>query len=352
VSPLKKVLMTLMVLGAMGTTLGAGTFASFNASTTSGGSTFQTGTLVLTDQKDTASACYSTGGAGGSTDNNANGACTALFDTTNASIKRPGDVATVDLTLQNLGTLSGTVAGFMPSACTDGDVASANYNGTASTCQNAQFAMQEYTSVGRTTASVCRYGAGASAVIAGTALTPPITIDNTSNTLKLTLDGIVYDNITLTNGTTYTPDTLAAEVQTKIRAVTGKGELVAATTGGKLQISSATTGATSNVTIATPGAGAGSSALTKLGFTSGNPASTSTGNLTICSLSAAAPDATHTLSNYLAAFPTGTTGLAMGTLSPNQSRWYRITMLLPTEADNLLQGRKATFSLSWTIIQS
>jgi hypothetical protein len=199
---------------------------------------------------------------------------------------------------------------------------------------------------------VCRYGAGASAVITGTALTAPITIDNTSNTLKLTLDGIVYDNITLTNGTTYTPDTLAAEVQTKIRAVTGTGELVAATTGGKLQISSATTGATSNVTIATPGAGAGSSALTTLGFTSGNPAATSTGNQTICSLSAAAPDATHTLSNYLAAYPTGTTGLAMGTLSPNQSRWYRITMLLPTEADNLLQGRKATFSLSWTIIQS
>jgi hypothetical protein len=347
--------MTLMVLGAMGTTLGAGTFASFNASTTTGGSTFRTGTVVLTDQKDTASSCYSTATAGGSTDSNANGACTALFGTTNASIKRPGDVATVDLTLQNLGSLSGILTGYMPTACTDVDVVAANYNGTASTCQNAQMSIQEYTSVGRTTASVCRYGAGASAVITGTAL-GATTLTATTNKLKVTLDSVVYDNVGLT-ATNYTPSTLALELQTKIRAAAlagtpGASVLVAATTDGKLQISSGKTGTLSNVTITTPTAG--NSALALLGFTTGTTANVGTFATTdqICTLSSAAPDNTHTLSNYLASYVTGASGLPMGTLTPNQSRWFRITLLLPAGADNLLQGRKATFSLSWALIQS
>lgn len=344
----KKVLMTFMILGAMGSTIGAGTFASFNATTTTG-ATFASGSVVLKGTNDsTATTCYSTGSPSGNTDSNA-GTCAALFTSSNASIKRPGDVAQVDLSLENAGNLSGTVNGIMPSAasCTDGNVSGANYNGSASACQNIQLAIQEYTSSARTTTSVCRYGAGASAVITGTALTS-ITIDNTSNKFNLTVDGVPYSDITLTNAT-YTPATLATEVQTKIRAATSGGELAAATTDGKLQLSSGTTGVTSAITIATPTAGAGASALAKLGFTTGT---TSSGNQQTCSLSAANPDNTHTLSNFLAAYPTSSPGVDMGALSPSGVRYYRIQMLLPTGADNLLQGRKATFSLTWTLVQS
>jgi len=45
--------MTLLVLGAVASTLSAGTFASFTASTSNTGSTFSTGTVILSNKRST-----------------------------------------------------------------------------------------------------------------------------------------------------------------------------------------------------------------------------------------------------------------------------------------------------------
>ena len=59
---LKKVLLSLMVVGAMGTTVGAGTFASYTGRATNASNTFSTGTIALGNQKDSGRICISTNG--------------------------------------------------------------------------------------------------------------------------------------------------------------------------------------------------------------------------------------------------------------------------------------------------
>jgi len=57
----KKVLITMLVLGALAA-VGGGTYASFNAVTTNPGNTFQTGSIFLSDDKNTtATTCFSYG---------------------------------------------------------------------------------------------------------------------------------------------------------------------------------------------------------------------------------------------------------------------------------------------------
>ena len=342
--------MTFMILGAMGTTVGAGTFASFTAQTANE-STFETGSLVLTDQAPTGAVCYST--AGGSTDTNDNSACTALFTSANASIKRPGDLALADLTLVNEGSLTGTLTGYMTNAanCVDSDVVGANYkgNGTVSTCQNVQIAIQEYSDSARLNPSVCRYGNGATGVITGTAVTLPLNVTASNNRFRLQVNGTTFAadaEIAVANYTTIS--SLAAAVQTAARAVTGgSGVLVAGTTSNTLQVSNPVPASgTNNIAMVAP---SGNSALTDLGLTS---LTVQSGGQTSCSLTSSAPDHTHTLGNLLAAHPTAPAGLPLSTLTPNQTRWYRLTLMLPPGADNELQGRKVTFSMSWTLTQT
>jgi hypothetical protein len=359
VSPFKKVLLTFMVLGAMGTTVGAGTFASFTASTTHG-ATFATGTVVLSDQKDTNSACISTSGA--STDTNANGACEPLIDEYNASVMRPGEVGQVNLTLKNLGSLAGTLAGYMTSAdaCADGAVAGSNWSlGTGAPCQKLQFAIQEYTDGARGTTSVCRWGAGATGVIEGSALTfgPNKTITNGSNdVIRIQYNGTTTANIDLVTTTTnYSSiDALATAVQAKIQAV-APGVLVSGTPDNKLQISNPMPASgTNGIAILNPNPNT-ASGVTNLGFTANQA---STGGAQTCTLGNAlsSDDATHTIGNYQSLYPTSGAGLPMGNLSmanaPGDTRYYAIRILLPEGSDNQLQGRKATFGLTWTLLQS
>src|SRR5437867_3174925 len=61
----KKVLPTVAVILTALAAIGAGTFATFNAQARNSANSLSTGTLVLSDQKNTATACLST--AGGST---------------------------------------------------------------------------------------------------------------------------------------------------------------------------------------------------------------------------------------------------------------------------------------------
>ena len=132
---------------------GAGTFATFNATTTNASNTFATGTLVLKNDV-AAGTCFSTG-AGTVTDTNVNSACSAAFT---ATIKKPGDVATGNVTLQNVGTLPASNLTLTVSSCTPSD-APGTYHGTGNPCTALNFYVQEYSDA-FSTPSKCWYGGG------------------------------------------------------------------------------------------------------------------------------------------------------------------------------------------------
>jgi hypothetical protein len=150
-----KVLLSTLVVTVVAGTLGVGTFASFSAETDNG-STFKSGTIVLSNKVATGAVCLSTG-AGVSTDTNVNAGCDALFAL--ATQKPGGTVQTVDLTLKNEGTLDATGAVFA-SVCTPTDATGENYHGTGDICSVTDFYIQEYTDATRSTTSNCIYGGG------------------------------------------------------------------------------------------------------------------------------------------------------------------------------------------------
>lgn len=160
-SVLRKLLLTIMVLGATTSTVGAGTFASFNASTTNPTSTFATGSLVLSNTKNTSTACLSTGG--GSTDANSNSGCDHLFTLT---VQKPGDSAFVDLTLENEGSINASaLTAFASQDCAAGNAPGQTYNGTGDPCTGVQLYIQEYSSpanrtVDNRTGGTCHFGGG------------------------------------------------------------------------------------------------------------------------------------------------------------------------------------------------
>jgi hypothetical protein len=148
-------LLIALIAGGVAVAGGAGTFASFTASTTNAASTFETGTLVLSNQKNTASACLSTNG--GSTDTNANG-CDQAFALT---VQKPGQTATVNITLKNEGSIDGSaLKGFASQACAAADASGQTYHGTGNPCGSLQVYVQEFSDSARTTPSTCRYGGG------------------------------------------------------------------------------------------------------------------------------------------------------------------------------------------------
>jgi hypothetical protein len=151
----RKVLLSLGVVAAIGAFAGAGTFATFTAQTTNG-SSFASGTLVLSNKVGSGSACLSTGGL--TTDSNVNGSCDAAF---NLSVKAPGDSGGANLTLVNKGSLpASALKVFSSGGCTDADAAGENYHGTGSICGVIQVTIQKYTSNTFATpaASGCLYG--------------------------------------------------------------------------------------------------------------------------------------------------------------------------------------------------
>jgi predicted ribosomally synthesized peptide with SipW-like signal peptide len=183
VSLLRKLLLSIMILGATTSSVGAGTFASFNAST-SNSATFATGTLVLSNQKSTNSACLSTGG--GNTNTNANGACDQLFALT---VQKPGDSAFVDLTLKNEGSLNGSaLTAYASQDCAAANATGQSYNGTGDPCTNVQLYIQEYSSAANRTADTrtggtCQYGGGTATSCAFSATK---TLDNFDTTYPST----------------------------------------------------------------------------------------------------------------------------------------------------------------------
>jgi len=101
----RKLLLLLLVVGAIGT-IAAGTFASFNAATSNGGNTFQTGTILLSNSVNAGSACFSYNAAT-FTNNNSNPSCDAFVNATNV---KPGDPAgSAVISLADTGTLDGNL---------------------------------------------------------------------------------------------------------------------------------------------------------------------------------------------------------------------------------------------------
>ena len=163
-----KVLIVVGLLAVVGG--GAGTFASFNATTTNSGNTFATGTLVLQNHV-AAGTCLSTG-AGTNTDTNANTGCDAAF---NVNVQKPGDIATGQVTLQNKGNLAATVLTLTKSSCGDSDASGTTYHGSGSVCGALNFYVQEW-SDNFVTPSKCWYGGGTATTCDPTFATSPATL--------------------------------------------------------------------------------------------------------------------------------------------------------------------------------
>lgn len=147
----QKVLMSTGVVAGLGALAGLGTFATFTAQTTNP-TTFANGTLVLSNSVNGGAACLSTGG--GTTDVNQN-TCTAAF---NLSVQAPGDSATTNITLANVGSLDASDLKIYSASCTDADVAGETYHGTGQPCDKVQIYIQQYSDSARTTPSACLYG--------------------------------------------------------------------------------------------------------------------------------------------------------------------------------------------------
>jgi len=150
-------LLSLLAVGALGSVISVGTFASFSATTSNAGNTFATGTLVLSDKVGTGSTCLSTNG--GSTDTNANGGCSAMFS---LATKKPGDASTVNMTIKNEGSLTpSTFKIYRSSACAASDASGESFHGTGDPCGSVDLYVQETASDFTTNVSNgCFYGGG------------------------------------------------------------------------------------------------------------------------------------------------------------------------------------------------
>jgi hypothetical protein len=101
----KRILFAFLMIGIAAYFGTSGTFANFSAQTLNPGSSIASGTLILSDQLNSNSACFST--AALSNDNTNNG-CGAIFTATGVA---PGAMQTsqiAKITVQNTGTINGT----------------------------------------------------------------------------------------------------------------------------------------------------------------------------------------------------------------------------------------------------
>ena len=151
----QKVLMTLGTVGVAAAVAGGGSFASFNAQTTNP-NTFATGTLVMSNKVNTATACLSTAAGVGITTNVAT--CDALF---NLTVKKPGDSGTADLTIKNEGSVAASLLNTFTSGCTGADASGQTYHGTGDPCAAVQIYVQQWDSAAHTTPTACLYGGAA-----------------------------------------------------------------------------------------------------------------------------------------------------------------------------------------------
>jgi hypothetical protein len=160
----KKVLASLIVIGALSSVTAGGTFALLNSQESNALTNVATGTLTFSNTVDTGTACFSYGGP--ASPSNTNVACSAFF--TSATQNYPGVPLIARLTLTNNGSLDiSHLSVYMPS-CTNGTTPGAPTPGGGNPCAagGAQFYIQETTS--GFAATNCLYPAAAGACAFGT----------------------------------------------------------------------------------------------------------------------------------------------------------------------------------------
>jgi hypothetical protein len=179
---LKKILLSMTVVGAVSFLTIAGTFASLTSDTRNNRSTIASGTLTFSNT--VTSACSSFGA--GST-NNANPGCNPLFQ--NTTQMYPGTVATKNVTIANTGSLNGAVLSvYMPScaaAATPGAPAPLGTVGGGNPCVGggAQIYIEERNSLFSVGSASCVYPTtGGACGFTVNSLPYLATVANTANT--------------------------------------------------------------------------------------------------------------------------------------------------------------------------
>jgi hypothetical protein len=172
---LKKILLSMSVVGVVSCFTITGTFALLNSETQNNRARISSGTLTFSNKVDTNAACFSYGP--GST-GNVNNACGALFDSTTQMY--PGTPITQKVTITNDGSIDGkTLSVFMPT-CTPGVTPGAPAPGGGNPCApgGAQIYIQETNAsfvptncVFPTTAPTCVFAASTLAYLATVANT-------------------------------------------------------------------------------------------------------------------------------------------------------------------------------------
>jgi hypothetical protein len=186
-----RVLMTLMVVGAVAAVGGAGTVATFNATTTNA-SSITTGTIVLGNTVNAGTECLSYGLNPKITAANTNN-CTNAFGLSSVSAEpgqpnASGNSATIKVV--NKGNLNTTAnaAGpkgfylYAPSACANSATAAQPFNGAGDLCGLAQVYIQQYSDSAFTTVYKCVYGAAAGATCTGFDISHTLTSFGTAAT--------------------------------------------------------------------------------------------------------------------------------------------------------------------------
>jgi predicted ribosomally synthesized peptide with SipW-like signal peptide len=154
----KKVLASMIVLGALSSVTVGGTFALLNSQESNAKSSVASGTLTFSNVVNTGTTCLSYGAASPA---NVNNACQALF--TSASLNYPGTAITAKVTLTNNGSLDASdLTVFMPS-CTNATSPGAPAPGGGNPCASAgaELYIQETTSAW--VATTCRFPAAVGA---------------------------------------------------------------------------------------------------------------------------------------------------------------------------------------------
>ena len=167
---LKKILASLIAIGALSTVTVTGTFALLTSQETNARSAAASGTLTFSNTVGTGTACLSYNGP--ANPGNVNTACGALI--TSSTQNYPGIAITpVKVTIANNGSLDGVALSMYMPSCTVAATPGAPSPGGGNPCAagGAQFSIQETNSAGVATA--CRYPSG------------PVTCVFSANTLQL-----------------------------------------------------------------------------------------------------------------------------------------------------------------------
>jgi hypothetical protein len=110
----KKVLVSLVVVGAVGCFTITGTYAVLNTETHNARGSIASGTLTFSDKVNAATACLTINGP--ASPGNVNSTCDPLF--TNSTLMYPGTAATVHVTIANTGSIDGSALSVYMPSCT------------------------------------------------------------------------------------------------------------------------------------------------------------------------------------------------------------------------------------------